>query len=271
MFPQLLLIWRLTAKAWNHAVRVNPSLSCSNPIGPSDIPGVARGLSLKEVEATRGDFITAALRAEKAGFDGVEVHAAFGWLIMQFLSPGFNLRTDRYGGCLESRARFLFEIIDGIRAACRKDFQIGLRISMERYGVPLADIREVATRAIREDTIDYLDLAVWDYQKVAFETPFTGRSLLSVFTDLPRLSVRVGASGYVMTAQQAAEVLDAGCDFVMMGKAAILDPDLPRHIEMDHAYRAPALPVASEWLRQSGLSERFIAYMRTREGFVLDR
>ncbi|PYI10973.1 NADH:flavin oxidoreductase/NADH oxidase [Aspergillus sclerotiicarbonarius CBS 121057] len=243
-------------------IRVDPALSQSTPVGPSDIPGVARGLSLKEVEATRDDFIAAALRAEQAGFDGVEVHAAFGWIIMQFLSPTFNHRTDHYGGCLENRSRFLFEIIDGIRAACRSDFQIGLRISIERYGVSLTDIRE--------ETIDYLDLAVWDYRKAASEAPFTGQSLLSVFTDLPRSSVRVGTSGHVMTAQQAVEVLDAGCDFVMIGKAAILDPDMPRHVEMDHAYRAPALPVRSDWLRGSGLSERFIDYMRTWEGFVLD-
>jgi 2,4-dienoyl-CoA reductase-like NADH-dependent reductase (Old Yellow Enzyme family) len=69
------------------------------PVGPSDNPVYgARGLSLTEVEELRDDFVSAAKRAERAGFDGVEVHAAFAWIITQFLSPTLNKRDDRYGG-----------------------------------------------------------------------------------------------------------------------------------------------------------------------------
>ncbi|CAG8902012.1 unnamed protein product [Penicillium salamii] len=239
------------------------------PVAPSDhLSSGARGLSLREVEQLRDDFITAALRAEKAGFDGVEVHAAFGWIPMQFLSPIFNRRTDRYGGSLENRSRFLFEVMDGIRAACHSEFQIGLRISMERYGVSLAELQQVAARALREEQIDYLDLAVWDYRKTADEAPFQGQTLISVFTELPRCSVRIGASGHIMTAKEAASVLESGCDFVMLGKAAILDPDFPHKIEKDFAYRLPSLPVTQEYLRESGLSQKFIDYMMTWSGFV---
>ncbi|OGM47210.1 hypothetical protein ABOM_003952 [Aspergillus bombycis] len=252
--------------------RVSPALiSGRTPVGPSAVSPGVQGLSLAEVEQARDAFIAAAVRAQRAGFDGVEVHAAFGWLIMQFLSPIFNQRTDKYGGGLENRARFLFEIIDGIRGTCRPDFQIGLRISMERYGVPLMEMREVAARVLREAHIDYLDLAVWDYRKMATEAPFVGQTMLSVFTTLPRPdNVRVGTSGHVLTAQQAVEVLDSGCDFVMIGKAAILDPDLPKKIETNEEYQAPKLPVTAEYLKSSGLSERFIDYMRTWEGFVLE-
>jgi 2,4-dienoyl-CoA reductase-like NADH-dependent reductase (Old Yellow Enzyme family) len=102
------------------------------PVGPSDHPVYsARGLSPSEVEQLRDDFIAA---AKRAGFDGVEVHAAFGWIITQFLSPTLNRRKDRYGGDLEGRSRLLFEIINDIRSSCRSAFQIGLRLSMERYG-----------------------------------------------------------------------------------------------------------------------------------------
>ena len=239
--------------------------------GPSDHAGTgARGLTLAEVQHLRDDFITAALRAEKAGFDGVEVHGAFGWVLMQFLSPTFNRRTDRYGGGIENRARLLFEVIDGIRQACRPDFQIGLRISMERYGVSVSDARWVAARVLKEGVIDYLDLAVWDYRKTATEEPFQGRTLLSVFAELPRGSVRLGASGHVMSAKQAVEVLEAGCDFVMLGKAAVLDPTFPDNASRDGCHSAPALPVSADWLRRSGLSEPFINYMRTWTGFVVD-
>lgn len=138
-------------------------------VGPSDVPEIgARGLSLQEVENLR-NFIAAAKRTDTAGFDGVEVHAAFGWIFMQFLLPLFNQRTDQYGGSLENRSRLLFEVIDGIRSECRPDFQIGLRISMERYGMRLAEVREVAARALKESQIDYLDLAVWDYRKRSSE------------------------------------------------------------------------------------------------------
>ena len=251
-------------------LRARPELG-GIPEGPSNDAGTgATGLTIAEVEHLRDDFIAAALRAEKAGFDGVEVHGAFGWVLMQFLSPTFNRRTDRYGGGIENRARILFEVIDGIRQACQPDFQLGLRISMEQYGVSVSDARWVAARVLKEGVIDYLDLAVWDYQKIATDEPFKGRTLLSIFTDLPRGSVRLGASGHVMSAKQAVEVLEAGCDFVMLGKAAVLDPSFPENANTDADYSAPALPVTADWLRRSGLSEPFINYMRTWNGFVVD-
>ncbi|CAG7923625.1 unnamed protein product [Penicillium olsonii] len=244
-------------------------MSDETPVAPSDHIGMgARGLSLREVEGLRDDYIAAAVRAEQAGFDGVEVHAAFGWIPMQFLSPMFNHRTDRYGGSLENRSRFLFEVIDGIRAACHADFQIGLRISMERYGVSLVDLQKVAARSIREETIDFLDLAVWDYRKTTDEPPFQGQTLLGIFTQLPRSSVRIGASGHIMTAEQAAAVLESGCDFVMLGKAAIIDPSFPKKLEVDVNYRLPSLPVTRQFLKDSGLSNNFIEYMKTWSGFV---
>ncbi|KAJ4264288.1 hypothetical protein NW762_005484 [Fusarium torreyae] len=249
-------------------VRINPELGGTR-VGPSDIPEIgARGLSLHEVEALRDDFIAAAVRAQTAGFDGAEVHAAFGWIPMQFLSPMFNKRQDRYGGSFENRCRFLFEVVDGIRSACRPDFQIGLRISMERYGMSLAEMQQVAARALKEEQIDYLDFAVWDYQKVAQEEGFEGRTLLNVFTELPRSAVRLGASGKIMTAQQAVDTLDAGCDFVMLGKAAILCSDFPQKVEKDTQFRLPELPVTPAYLSEQGLSKNFIEYMRTWEGFV---
>jgi 2,4-dienoyl-CoA reductase-like NADH-dependent reductase (Old Yellow Enzyme family) len=95
----------------------------------------ARALTLAEVEQLRDDFIAAAVRTEKAGFDGAELHGAHGYILAQFLSPEVNLRTDRYGGSLENRARLLIEIIDGVRAQTGPDFNLGLRLSPERFGL----------------------------------------------------------------------------------------------------------------------------------------
>lgn len=117
--------------------------------------------------------------------------------------------------------------------------------------------------------IDYLDLAVWDYTKVSQEEGFEDRTLLSVFTELPRSGVRLGASGKITTAQQTLEDIESGCDFVMLGKAAVLRSDLPQRLEEDSKFRPPQQPVTEEYLRGQGLSDSFIAYMRTWEGFVL--
>ena len=71
------------------------------------------------------DYVAAALRAEQAGFDGVELHGAHSYILCQFFSAEFNHRDDEYGGTLENRCRILFEIIDGVRSRCRKDFMLG--------------------------------------------------------------------------------------------------------------------------------------------------
>jgi 2,4-dienoyl-CoA reductase-like NADH-dependent reductase (Old Yellow Enzyme family) len=251
-------------------VRASPRLGATL-VGPSDIPEIgAHGLSLNEVTRLRQDYVTAALRAQRVGFDGVELHAAFGWIPMQFLSKAYNHRTDQYGGSFENRSRFIMEIIDELRATCRPDFQIGFRVSLERYGIDLSEVRQLIARLLREEQIDYVDLAVWDYQKVVEDGPYKGKTYLSLFTELPRSRVRLGASGKIMTPRQAEEVLEGGCDYVMLGKAAILQTDFPLRAQADPEHRAPVLPVYAEYLKEQGLSDNFIAYMRTWEGFVKD-
>jgi 2,4-dienoyl-CoA reductase-like NADH-dependent reductase (Old Yellow Enzyme family) len=93
---------------------------------------------------------------------------------------------------------------------------------------------------------------------------------MSYFTDLPRGQVRLGAAGKVMTAAEAAGVLDAGCDFVVIGRAAILRHDFPERVRRDAAYVSPATPVTVQHLSDEGLSPRFVQYMRQWPGFVED-
>src|SRR5262249_3705872 len=104
------------------------------PLCPSDNEQYgARAMTEAEVEGLVESFIAAAVRAEKAGFDGVEIHGAHGYVLAQFLSPAINRRSDRWGGSLENRARILHLIVDGVRARCRPDFLLGLRLSPERF------------------------------------------------------------------------------------------------------------------------------------------
>lgn len=255
----------------HHAGNRSPKELVGDVVCPSDDPDTgARALTLQEVEGLRDDFIAAAKRAEQAGFDGVEVHGAHGYIILQFLSAEINKREDRYGGSLENRARLLFEIIDGIRATCRPDFQIGLRLSPERFGVKLAEIREVAAKVLSEGKIDYLDMSLWDYAKEPAEEEFKGRTLMSYFTDLPRGDVRLGAAGKIMSAADAVKVIEAGCDYVLIGRGAILRHDFPERVRGDAAYVSPALPVTVTHLRAEGLGDEFVKYMQGWKGFVAE-
>ena len=243
----------------------------SEPVGPSaDTDTGSRALTTAEVEQLRADFVAAAKRAEIAGFDGVEVHGAHGYILAQFLSPEINQRDDQYGGSLENRARLIREIIDGIRATCCPDFQVGLRLSPERFGMVLSEVMTLVGEVMAEGKIDYMDLSLWDTWKAPNEPVIPGKSLLAHFTDIPRHGVRLGAAGKIKSAAEARAALDQGCDFVMLGRAGILRHDAPNRILVDAGYTSPELPVTADHLRAEGLGEAFVKYMSGWKGFVAD-
>jgi 2,4-dienoyl-CoA reductase-like NADH-dependent reductase (Old Yellow Enzyme family) len=241
------------------------------PVCPSanDETG-ARALTLPEVEQLREDFISAAKRCQAAGFDGVEVHGAHGYVLTQFLSAEINRREDRYGGSFDNRTRLIFEIIDGIRTACGKDFVIGVRISPERFGVDLVEARELCERLLKAATIDFLDLSLWDTFKEPNDEAHAGRPLHTFFTDLERKGIPLGVAGKLYTAADVRAALEAGFDFVSIGRAAILHHDFPQQVEANPEFECRALPVSADTLRDEGLGEAFVDYMRRWKGFVSD-
>lgn len=100
-----------------------------SPLGPSDIEGLARGMTKGEIKTVITDFGKAAKRCKEAGADGAQIHGAHGYLISQFLSPYFNKRSDEYGGSLENRARLLFEVYEEIRAQVGKEYPVWVKIN----------------------------------------------------------------------------------------------------------------------------------------------
>jgi len=254
----------------HHAgMRAPAKLIGGAPVCPSDNAETgARAMSLAAIEQLAEDFIAAALRAERAGFDGVEIHGAHGYVISQFLSPEINQRTDRYGGSLENRARLLFDIVAGVRAQCRAGFVVGVRLSPERFGLRLAEIRAVAQLLLAGGAIDLLDLSLWDVAKEPEEAEFKGRTLLSWFTELERGATRIGAAGKIMSAEDARRVLAAGADFCVIGRAAILHHDFPLRVQADPGFKSVPLPVTADYLRNEGLGPAFVGYMGTWKGFV---
>jgi 2,4-dienoyl-CoA reductase-like NADH-dependent reductase (Old Yellow Enzyme family) len=253
----------------HHAGIRSPKEIVGQPVGPSDDAETgARALTEAEVEEARDAYIEAAVRSQKAGFDGAELHGAHGYLIAQFLSPEINQRTDRWGGSLENRARFLMETIDGVRARCGEDFQLGVRISPERFGLRLAEMRDLAAELLGSGKLEFLDLSLWDVFKEPEEDEFKGQPLVAVFADLPRGETRVGAAGKIMAASDCVRTMEAGMDFVFLGRAAILHHDYPQQVQANPAFEPIARPVTADHLRAEGLGEAFVGYMSSWKGFV---
>jgi 2,4-dienoyl-CoA reductase-like NADH-dependent reductase (Old Yellow Enzyme family) len=241
------------------------------PLCPSDNPETnARAMTLSQIQRTVEDFIAAAKRCERAGFDGVELHGAHGYLLCQFLSPEINRRDDQYGGSLENRSRLLFEVADGVRGACGPDFSLGVRLSPERFGLKLDEIVTVAQRLMHEDKVDYIDMSLWDVFKEPEEVEHKGRSLLSFFTSLDRGDVRLGAAGKIISGETCASAMDAGLDFVVIGRSAILHHDFPERVAANSAFVPQSQPVTLDYLRAEGVSDSFAGYLRNFKGFIAD-
>ena len=230
----------------------------------------ARSLSYEEVVQLRDDFIIAATRAEEAGFDGVEIHGAHGYVLCQFFASTINHREDDYGGSLANRYRILFEIIDGVRESCRDDFMLGVRLSPERFGMSLDEVTQIAQQLFIEDKIDFLDMSLWDVFKEPNEEEKQGRTLLSYFTDLDRQNVRLGIAGKIRTPEEAEKALAGGVDWIMLGRAAILHHDFPVQQQQNPSFSPVTLPVPREHLEKEGVSEKFIEYLSAWKGFVAD-
>ncbi|WP_282043094.1 NADH:flavin oxidoreductase [Winogradskyella flava] len=230
----------------------------------------ARALSLEEIHQLRDDFIFAAVRAQKCGYDGVEVHGAHGYILTQFLSSKINQRNDAYGGSLENRSRIIFEIIKGIRETCGKDFLLGIRLSPERFGMKLSEIKEISQKLIDDGCIDFLDLSLWDCFKTHEEYPNSNMSLLEHVLRLDFKEVKLTVAGNIRTGQDVKNVLDAGVDFVTIGRSGILHHDFPKRVIDDIDFAPIPNPVSVEHLKSEGLSAIFIEYMRRWDGFVKD-
>jgi 2,4-dienoyl-CoA reductase-like NADH-dependent reductase (Old Yellow Enzyme family) len=250
--------------------RAPADLIGTTPVFPSDHADTgARALTAAEVEETIEAFIDGAVRADRAGFDGVEVHGAHGYLVGAFLSPDLNRRTDRYGGSLENRARFLFAIVDGIRRRCRPDFIVGVRLSPERFGVQLPEIVEVATELLAGDQIEFLDMSLWDCFKKPVDSPDGDRLLIDYFTEIPRGETRLGVAGKLRTPGDICRVVDMGVDLAVVGRAAIIHHDLPKRIAADPAFEPMPTPVAREHLLNEMVSPGFLNYLDASfKGFV---
>jgi len=129
----------------------------------------ARALTGDEIRGLIRRFAETAFAAQAAGFDGVQIHAAHGYLIAQFLSPLTNLREDEFGGSLENRARFLLEIIRAVRDRVRADFIVGVKLNsadFQKGGFDVADAEQVVAW-LNEEAIDFVEISGGSYESSA--------------------------------------------------------------------------------------------------------
>ena len=254
----------------HHAgIRSPRELIEASPVGPSTHEkSGSRALSLEEVKKLRDDFIAAGKRARESGYDGVEIHGAHGYILCQFLSSKYNRRTDEYGGSLENRSRLIMEITEGIRKTCGDHFLIGVRLSPERFGMQLDEIKTLCTWLRDQGDTDFLDVSLWDCFKEPEETEYQGKTLLEHFTALDYGPIRLTVAGKIRSSADCRAVMKAGADFVSIGRAAILHHDFPERVRRQSDFTPTALPVSSTYLKDEGLSERFIEYMKRWPGFV---
>jgi 2,4-dienoyl-CoA reductase-like NADH-dependent reductase (Old Yellow Enzyme family) len=206
------------------------------PVGPTaePYPGLARPTALDAagIAAVRADFVAATRRAASAGFDLVEVHAAHGYLLHEFLSPLSNTRTDAYGGDLAGRMRLVLEVVEDVRAVWPQDRPLLLRISASDWveggwtpedSVALA--KEAAARGV--DLVDCSSGGTSPDQAVVlgpgYQVPFAAQ----VRRDA---GVATGAVGLLTDPHQAEQVLVEGsADVVLLARELLRDPHWPLH------------------------------------------
>ena len=197
------------------------------PGGPS-----AHKMAVEEIKIVEQRFVDAAVRAQKAGFDGVELAGSHGYLLHQFLSPYYNDRTDEYGGSMENRCRFIVRILKGIREVVEPDFVVGARINGNDF-VEGGNDQDACVEIAKylEPYVDYFNVSCGVYASAAtmIEPCYSPEGWRSGFVKAikSQVSVPVIAVNTVKHPQFAEQLLEEGVsDFVGMSRMHIADPYL---------------------------------------------
>ena len=210
--------------------------------------GNNRALKKSEIKGLINDFIAAAVRVKKSGCDGVQLHASHGYLLQQFLSPNTNKRTDKYGGSLENRMRFILEIISGIKEQCGKEFPIIVRLTVDecysmigkagkgydlKEGVKMAKILEEAgVDAIDVSSASYDTFNYW-LEPTSFECGWRKYMAQAVKN---AVSIPVIAANLIRSPEQAESQLNEGIqDMISLGRPHIADPYWAKKAETGHS------------------------------------
>ena len=232
----------------NHPGKQAPKTIAKETVAPSAVPlgnglnklfSTPRALTTSEVEELVQKFVTSAKVAKEAGFSGVQIHAAHGYLISQFLSPHDNRRTDKYGGSLENRMRFLKEIYLGMREELGKNFTIGIKINSTDFkedGLTEEDslktIIELANLGL-----DFVEISGGTYERPAMMGA-TSKSTNQVFFAeyskklKKKIEIPVVVTGGIRSINAMNTLLnDNTTDFIGIARPLTIDPNIPNKIK----------------------------------------
>ena len=232
----------------NHPGKQAPKTVSKQTVAPSAVPlgnglnklfSTPRALTTSEVEELVQKFVTSAKVAKEAGFSGVQIHAAHGYLISQFLSPHDNRRTDKYGGSLENRMRFLKEIYLGMREELGKNFTIGIKINSTDFkedGLTEEDslktIIELANLGL-----DFVEISGGTYERPAMMGA-TSKSTNQVFFAeyskklKQKIDIPVVVTGGIRSINAMNTLLnDNTTDFIGIARPLTIDPNIPNKIK----------------------------------------
>jgi 2,4-dienoyl-CoA reductase-like NADH-dependent reductase (Old Yellow Enzyme family) len=232
----------------NHAGQQTRRWTAARPVAPSAGPGVRvmgafgrpRALAVAEIEDIIERFTRSAQLAERAGFCGVQVHAAHGYLLSQFLSPLTNRRSDEWGGNVDARARILLRIIERIRARVRPGFAVGVKLNsadFQRGG--LAPDEALRVVELLDARVDFLEISGGTYEQPASfgkglpERSRAREAYFLDFADRARGVARVPllvTGGFRSRAAMEQALLRGSCDLIGMARPLALEPDLPRRL-----------------------------------------
>lgn len=237
---------KLFQQIWHGGHNALP-LDGSPPWSPSDIPGPQIGvvptpMTKTMIDTVIGAFADTAATCERWGLNGIEVHAAHGYLPAQFFSPNANKREDEYGGSFENRARFIVETVKACRDATSRDFAIGVRVAddLTEGGVNAQDYLRLCQLLEAQGLVDFVNISLGNYQK--FHKIFSGMHDPMGY-ELPTsrvisrpLKVPTMVIGRFRTLEEADQVIrDGDADMVGMTRAHIADPDIVRKTLAGHA------------------------------------
>ena len=242
------------SKLWmqvGHAGRQTARMVTWNPVGPSEVPlrGMAglfsapRALEDAEIRLLIERFANAAVQAEAAGFAGVQIHAAHGYLISQFLSPLSNVREDQWGGTPQNRMRFLLDIVRASLAATSTGFGVAVKLNsadFQRGGFTLEESMDVA-QALDAEGIDYLEISGGNFERPAMvgsdavERAST-RAREAFFLEYAErmrevVELPLMLTGGLRSANAMVEAIESGAvDIIGLARPIALEPDLPKQI-----------------------------------------
>ena len=260
------------AQLWmqlNHAGRQSPRKLAPTPVAPSAVAmkgflgmfGAPRALAVPEIEGLIARFATAARVARDAGFAGVQLHAAHGYLISQFLSARTNRRTDAWGGDAVRRSRFLIEIVRAVRAAVGPAFPIGVKLNsadFQRGGFTIEEAMDVA-RALDAEGIDLLEVSGGNYESPAMtgsgellaNQRQSSRDREAYFLDYAKRIRAVVAMPIMLTggmrsrAVMEAALASGAVDVIGLGRPMTHTPDLPARLLEGSLATAPTVKIRS--------------------------